>query len=269
MILYNLRHWPSTTIVQALYTLKKKRFQSRRDRFILIACFPRSASNFLAYLLSESTGYPRITLKLAHGFFHDVIHLPKLVDQMLKKTVIDQHLRATYLTRSILTELKIKPIVLVRNIFDVVVSYNDYITQRGYSPLDPDRKDLAPEFCMEYPHFDDSKKYDYLIDTVIPWYISFYVSWFHYTLNTNDIEAYWIKYEDLVKEPKKILSDIFAFYNLSIPPSIVDSILTRNEKVNFNKGISGRGNRLSETQKEKIRKMASYHPNVNFAMMGL
>lgn len=268
-MLYHLRHWPSTTIINSMYTLQKRRLKFKTDRFILIACFPRSASNYLAYLISEATGYQRRVLKPEHGFFHDVIYLPKLIDQMLKKSVIDQHLRATSLTRTIFTELKIKPIILVRNIFDVVISYNDYISQRGYGPLDPDRKDLVPEFCKDYCNFADSKKYDYLIDTVIPWYITFYVSWYHYTFNANAIEAYWIKYEDMVSNPQKILAEVFSFYDLSIPPSKINSLLAQNEKVNYNVGIAGRGDRLSDIQKDKIKKLASYHSNINFSMIGL
>jgi len=269
MLFYSLRKWPSTTILQGLYTLQKKIFQLKKNRFILIACFPRSASNFLANLLSEPTGYNRITLKLNHGFFHDTIYLPKLIDQMQRKTIVAQHLRATSVTRSIITDLKIKPVILVRNIFDVIISFDDYITKRGYSPLDPDRKDLTPEFCREYVNFEDSKKYDYLIDVILPWYITFYVSWYHYTFKTKAIEAYWVKYEDLITSPGKILSGLFDFYNLSIPASKVDSVLQKNEKVNFNIGIIGRGHKLSDIQKEKIRRMTAYYPDINFDMMGL
>ena len=269
---YNIRNWPMTTFLDFSYDLKKKAILSRKSRtpLILIAAFPRSACNYLSYLISETTGFPEANFKPSSGFYHDVVYLPRLFDLLFKKRIITQHLRATEMTRGIISDLRINPIILVRNIFDVVVSYNDYISKRGYGPLDPDQADLSPELCKSYPTFSDEKKYDYLIDVVVPWYISFYVSWYHYTIVLKTIDAYWLTYENFVTQPDVVLPQIFSFYGLFVSHREIESVVSQNKKVNYNKGVSGRGTaKLSSKQKDKIRSFTSYHPNVNFSMMGL
>ena len=268
-MLYQLYHWPTTNIINTLYNLNKRILKRKRERFILLSAFPRSACNHLSYLLSESLRYEQKELKAASGIYHDCIYMPKLVDLMVRKAIVTQHLRLTSVNYRIIKELNIKPIVQVRNIFDVVVSYRDYIAKNGYAPLDLSQDDHAPGYCKAYPDFDEMKKIDYIIDTVVPWYITFYASWYIHTKENHNIDAYWVKYEDLITVPHKILNEIFDFYNLSVPPKRLDAIIGRNEKVNFNKGIVGRGECLSESQKNRIRKIADYYPTIDFKMMGL
>jgi hypothetical protein len=41
------------------------------------------------------------------------------------------------------------------------------------------------------------------------------------------------------------------------------------KKTRKNMGISGRGSLLSDEQKQKIRTMARYYPQINFSVLGL
>jgi len=45
--------------------------------------------------------------------------------------------------------------------------------------------------------------------------------------------------------------------------------MAKNYKVNFNKGVIGRGEVLTIEQKNKIKRLASYHNNIDFGMIGL
>ncbi len=267
--IYEFVNWPALTILDYLFSFKKKIFLKKKNDFILISSFPKSACNYLAYLLSELLQYKRDKINITGGYFHDTIYLPRLIDIMLRKRVITNHLRLTLLSRPIINELKISPIVLVRNINDVIVSYNDHIKRDGIGPLDADKHDLSPEFCKNFFDFSQEKQFDYIIDTIVPWYISYYVSWYHYTKITQEVNAYWLRFEDLTADPKKYLNEIFDFYNFSVPETDIDSLVKQDVKVNYNKGVSGRGDLLTQKQKDKIKMLASYHENIDFSMMGL
>ena len=40
----------------------------------------------------------------------------------------------------------------------------------------------------EFFSFEESKKYDFIIEMVVPWYISFYASWYNYTKIYKEIQ---------------------------------------------------------------------------------
>jgi hypothetical protein len=236
---------------------------------ILIAAYPRSASNHLSYLVSEILGYESRKLSIGTGFFHETIYLPKLTDILSKKSVVTQHIRANSVLRSFIHELDLKIIILVRNIFDVIVSYNDYISKHGWSPIDPDKGGKYPEFCKDYFSFEDSKKFDYIIEMVVPWYISFYASWYNYTITEKIIKGCWLTYEKLFEDQKSSLLKILDFYKANVDESIIDMFINRNIKVNFNKGFSGRGELLTNSQRERVQYYTSFFPSVDFSLIGL
>jgi Sulfotransferase domain len=266
--LYNVKNWPVSTSVKLLYNLKRKLFYSNR-KLIMIASFPKSATNYLDRLLIQSLGFERKKVSAEGGYYHDTIYLPKLIDVMLKKCIVTQHIRPTLLNRPVISELNLRPIVLVRNIYDVVVSYHDHIKRDGIGPLDPDKYKLSPEFCSDFFSFDEKRRYDFIIDSIVPWYIFFYVSWYHYTRTTKEIDAHWIQYENLISEPRKCLDETLEFLGYKIPQAKIEQVVGQDLKVNFNKGIVGRGNQITNEQRDRIKRLAAYHEAVDFGMMGL
>jgi Sulfotransferase domain len=271
MLIYNLKNWPTTTILNSVFRIRKKFYNSKKNRFIILAAYPRSACNYISYLISETEGYARRKLSWGSGFFHETIYLPKLIDNLTKKTIVTQHIRANSEIRSIIQEFDLKITILVRNIFDVIISYNDFIKkhENGWSPLDPDRGGNFPEFCKEYFNFEDSKKYDYIIEMVVPWYISFYASWYNYTIAEKTIKGIWLSYEKFFEDQKSSLLKIFEFYNVEANETVIEELIKRNLKVNYNKGYSGRGKLLTNSQKNRVKYYTSFFPSVDFSLIGL
>ena len=99
--------------------------------------------------------------------------------------------------------------------------------------------------------------------------INVYQPFTPYTKFTDKIDSYWLRYEDLVSDPRKYLNEIFTFHNLEVSQYRIDDVLQRDLKPNFNKGIVGRGSQLSSRHKNTIMHLASYHDNIDFGMIGL
>jgi hypothetical protein len=268
-VLYHLRTWPTSTLTHSIYQIRKLFYKPNKNRLILVAAYPRSACNYLSFLISEALGYERRKLSMGTGFFHDTIYLPKLVDSLSKYSVVTQHIRANSEIRSFIKDLDLKVIILVRNIFDVIISYNDYISKHGWSPLDPDKGSNYPEFCKDYFKFEDSIKFDYIIEMVVPWYISFYVSWYNYSILEKNIKSIWLTYEKFFEDQKSSLLEIFNFYNTGVDESVLEELVQSNFKVNYNKGYSGRGKLLTNSQKDRVRYYTSFFPLVDFSLIGL
>ena len=109
----------------------KKRFSKKRDH-LFVACMPKSGSTFLANALSELTGYRYVNLAYAYERSEQNLYLPKLIDSFSFGSVTHLHVRATESTIDLMKMFSIRPVILVRNIFDIVVSIRDHMFNEGF-----------------------------------------------------------------------------------------------------------------------------------------
>lgn len=235
-----------------------------RHNHILIACMPKSGSTFLGRALMESTEYMFFFLSYGGGRNEQDLDLPRVVRSMDFDTVTQQHLRATEPNLEILNTFSINPVILVRNLFDVLVSLRDYADRRF--PSGP-----VVYLTEEFYRMNPENQLDMLIDLAAPWYIHFYVSWYK-ACQKGSCEALWVTYEELIKDKPRILKRILDFYGLDLPKQKLCEAVKRSEKkfTRMNKGVSGRGREmLSEDQKERICQMTQYYPKVDFSRIGI
>lgn len=272
-----LRHWMAiprlfSSLIRAPGTegLKlglnlKKRFSKPAD-YIFIACMPKSGSTFLGVVLSELTGYRRIPLYYACGRTEQDLYLPALIDSYAFHTVTHQHTRATGSNLSLMHLFSIRPVVLVRNIFDTVVSIRDHLSNEGFG--------FHAFFCDErFNELDEKTQYDCIIELAIPWYFNFYVSWFNAS-SSGQADVSWLTYEEVMADKVEAIRAVARFCGFESATSDIKKALARAQNggldIRFNKGVSGRGfSALTEGQREKIVNMARYYPYVDFSSMGI
>jgi hypothetical protein len=124
-----------TTTTRGLrVNLALKRTLCRRARCVFVAAMPKSASTFLATCLAEITGFARFFLGQNYLAEQD-IYMPRLIDAWSMDIVCQQHVRAVRPNLELMAEFSIRPVVLVRDIGDAVVSLRDHL--RGESPTTP------------------------------------------------------------------------------------------------------------------------------------
>ena len=240
----------------------------RRGEFILIACMPKSGSTFLKEALKQATGFAEAELTYAYERTEQELYLPKLVDAFPKKTVTQQHVRATAANLHLMKVFHIRPVVLTRNIFDVIPSIRDYLLLEG-----------AEQFPSLYAteHFaamNEADQYEFLIRYALPWYFQFYVSWSDASIS-GQTDALWISYEELSADWTIGISKILDHYGLSRSQAHINDAIEKTRtkgslQLRFNKGVSGRGKQLlSDDHKQLIRKMADFYPWIDFTPLGL
>jgi len=161
----------------------------------------------------------------------------------------------------------IKPVILVRNIFDVVVSIRDHMFNEGY--------EFPTFFCDEkFKNLDEKSQFDFIIEQGIPWYFNFYVSW-HKAISEKRIEGLWLIYEEVVSDWHKALRKVADFYGIDTTDEKIDdalqqTLIKRKKKIRLNKGIVGRGfTFLTEEQRDKIVGMARFYPWIDFSSIGI
>ena len=233
-------------------------------RHLFIACVPKTASTFLKNLLVNLTGYRDLFTVYAAGQSEQEIYLPTLRESAHLDTVTQQHCRASDANVHLMQAFGIRPVVLVRNIFDSVMSLLDFYNQGAFQ---------TSYFRGDWPLLDEETKIDLLIENVIPWYFQFVASW-ELAEKQKRLEVYWLSYEDLVGDKPSSVLKVLEFYGLGAARRGVEQRIKELEsegrKIRFNKGVTGRGRSgLNDRQKEQIRRLTRYYPSTDFGRIGL
>ena len=233
---------------------------------IIIACMPKSASSFLQNVIAEISGYSTIPICGEQGRNEQDINLSELANNAFKNIVNHLHVRGSNNNIKLMNFAKIRPTVLVRNIFDVTVSMRDHIAKNSLIwPM--------TYYDTSFYELDKSDQYDMVIDLSIPWFVSFYVSWYK-AMERNEIPAYWLSYEDIMNDKGGAIEALCRYYKIETCSRNIEAAITTIEGdrrlSNFNVGKKGRGSReLSEGQKQRILKLFRYYPEIDFSRIGV
>ena len=247
--------------------LKARKILRRRGEFIFVSAMPKSGSTFLSRNIAQITGFDFEPMTYGFERNEQELYLPKLVDNYNRSTVTQQHTKATGPNLNLFNRFGIRPVILVRNIFDVVFSIRDYLLKEGVAHF--------PSLYAtdHFATLSEDEQYDFLITFAIPWYLNFFVSWFDATRDKR-IEALWITYENLVEDWVAGISTVLTFYDIEHSEadirSTVETLQRRPAETRMNKGVVGRGQRgLNRAQRERIMAMKQHYPWVDFSLMGL
>jgi hypothetical protein len=233
-------------------------------KHIFIACVPKSASTFLKDLLVDVTGYRDLFTVYAAGQSEHEIYLPTLRELAHLNTVTQQHCRASDANIHLMQAFGIRPVVLVRNIFDSVISLLDFYNKGAFQ---------TSYFRADWPALDEETKIDLLIENVIPWYFQFVASW-DLAEKQRRLEVHWLSYEELVNDKAASVLKVLEFYGLGASrrgiEQRIQQIESNERKIRFNKGVRGRGRSgLNDLQKGQIRRLIRYYPSTDFSRIGL
>jgi hypothetical protein len=158
----------------------------------------------------------------------------------------------------------IRPVVLVRNLTDVVASLHDF-----YSAGATDNTFFAPY----WPRLSTEERLDLIVDHVVPWYLAFYASWAAVE-RSGRLEFMWMSYRELTGDKPAALTRIAQYYGLDTSPARILAAIAAAEgdrnATRYNKGVAGRGkDMLTAEQKAKLARLASAYRGLDFSPIGL
>lgn len=209
---------------------------------VLLACFPKSGSSYLADLIAAQPGFSAASFTPYYGRREQELEAGLIGTWEGRHCVAQHHVRASEYTLHLIDRFKMTPLVLVRNLGDAMASLADHIAQEG------------PETPVAY--FDERigalNSDDRLIavtELAAPWYINFFVSWW------KALPDAIMRYEDVV-----LGGNIAPIEErLGMPIVIPDDGEGRPRR--FNVGIKGRG----AAAEDHIRKLTTHYPDVDFS----
>jgi hypothetical protein len=250
-----------------LVHLKDFHFQhSGNDKpIIVVAAAPRTGSTFLSIVLQEVTKLQRFRLCSGYATNEHDLYLPALCIVNDSGCISQMHMKGSFHNASLINRFKIRQIILVRNIYDIVASLFDDLRKKeetpGYHTGENGYSFLWLDSATK--NMNDEDLIDMIIDLAIPWYVNFYVSW-HRLAEQNIVNPIWVNYEDMMNDKNNTIISILNFIDFPFNGEINSTILNRKYNT-YNKGGSGRGNiLLSDERKKRIMDKFSYYKDVNF-----
>jgi len=238
----------------------------KRKTHLLVIAPPKTGSTWLSVMLEEALHWPQIDLASSYCQREQEIDPRKFIQGVYADTVLLPHLHLRYsvYTERLIKEGGVKCVLLVRNIFDTIVSFADHCERLGLS---------WPMFYMDSRNWSElsyEAKLAAIVDLVVPWYFNFYAGWFS-KRDTFSGQMVMVRYEDLVSDTDGTLREVLEA--LAIAPSEKVAIdrtgHDAEQKTLKNVGVVGRGAKLPVEIVKKIERFASYYPSVDFSPIGL
>lgn len=151
----------------------------RRRKQVLLACFPKSGSTFISSKLARFPGWRRADFVPAYGRRDQELEQAAIVRSMSSLSGLNQsqvaqhHCRASEHSLRLVNKFDIRVLVLVRNLMDVALSISDHWDRESV---------VGPTACLDeslLAELDASPvtRLQFIVQHVLPWYVSFYLSW--------------------------------------------------------------------------------------------
>lgn len=241
-------------------------YRSVNKSMIVYAAFPKSGSQHLRNLIGKCTGSRTkiIAAKTSTGYGHNFISMRKLLTNpcFRKRLIVYGHFPYHQHNISMIEQFSAHPMAMIsiRPLPDVVVSYKDHVDRAGFGPLDY-RVHGMTECNAAWHELDEQRKYDYLIQFVMPWYVRFVAGWLE---GSRRWPTELLTFEEYTRHPWQCLVNLGQAFRLDMDDEALEALKTPAtvEKKNLNVGIGDRGREiLSEEQHDGLRKLLSYYGN--------
>jgi hypothetical protein len=245
----------------------KRRFVRPSGPYVFVACMPRTGSTFLTETLCELTGFKRVELSDGYAENEQELDVPRLLDAYSYGSVTQQHVCANARTVALMRDVGIRPVVLVRNIFDIVVSIRHFLLTEGCGKW--------PTFFTtdeRFQQLDESTQYEQIVELGLPWYFDFFVSWSG-VAERGALDTMWLTYDSAVADWAGAVRQVAEFYGLDAGAAAIAAALERTTarapSLRLNKGVPRLGDALAPAVRARIERYARFYPDVDFSAIGL
>lgn len=236
-----------------------KYFCAGKKTHLLLACTPKSGSTFLWTILSQLPEFQKVSLIPGADLRENEPCKEKLIASHHLNYMARLHVRYSLHTQELIEDFNLRPIVLVRDIYDSVVSLKDHIhDQRPFLSM-------SVWSVEEFRKWDTARQDEFVVDMAIPWYIGFFVSW----LQCQDKTV--LTYEELSRDTMGTVKRLFDELKIPASNEEITGYLDKASRADTlkNEAVIGRGSALSPKLKDRVKRFASYYPNVDFTPLGI
>ncbi len=236
----------------------------RRRRSVLLAFPPKCAGTFLRTAAIYAVNGQLTRVVHAQGGRDATPYLPVYIHYLVggfppDPLVTHVHMQALPANRHFVDAFDLKPVIMLRSVPDMLVSYLDMLAAEPATSNHWLNIAIPPDFAA----MDEAVQADFLIDTAMPWYASYYATWLAYAADEPG-RVLVLRYGDLRRDPTAMLQAVLDHSGLSREEEVCELAVatawhTRLEN-RFNRGEDGRGTaRFTPAQIGRIARHLDYH----------
>ena len=218
-------------------------------RRIILAGLPKSASLYLETLIATTFNLHRHQIGYDHRggtvYYPRVLAMPLIQRDMLAHC----HADATRLLPMI-RPLGLKVIALTRDLFDVIVSRRDMLLK------DKRVEGVTDRALAHFRELEEREQYDFVMDVFLAEYVAFIASWWE-EAQAGSEDVLHITFEEMMTDRKALMQRLGRELDLPFDDTVYEIASGTFQRVNFNKGVAGRGAALSAAQRQRIHDAAS------------
>lgn len=232
----------------------------RNKHHILLACMRRSGSTYVSSLLSNIGDFKAVNVGYIGSEREQEADREALVVNHRFNYVAQLHTKYHVPLSHLMDNYNLKPVVLIRDIHDIVISVSDYL-------MAPKNKMRTPGGGVpsELSQWDEEKRLLFAVQHIVPWSITFFLSWQKVPDKT------LITFDEIIQTPVPALQKIF--HDIDIPISNQDILhaieLSNNANTGKVVGISGRGKVLPVSVLDAIASYAEFYKNYDLSPIGI
>lgn len=213
------------------------------NKIVAVIASPKSGSTYVSNVIARHCKLPSRRLCYAYASNEHDLYLPALVTAKITGGVSQLHMRATPHNLQLIKAFDVKCIVLTRNIFDTLASFQRDIKKKLSAQI-PGQGLLGYSFVWLIPQLltlSDEQLMDYCIDFYVPWYLNFLASWNQFR---NDERICFLRYETLMENKPAAFARIFELlgYDSNVSPDLLArNFLENNKNISATGGKTGYG----------------------------
>lgn len=248
-------------------TLNYLRGIGARRRLLLLAFAPKAAGTFFREAAIRVLNGQLVRLAHALGGRDGTIYLPNVLtcclDDTAPETIAHIHMQALPANRNFFDALGLKPVIMIRNLADMLASFLDMLEHDPAARADGLNCQVPDNFLQ----WDRTARLDFMIDVIAPWYASYFATWKTYADDAPGTVCI-LDYRDFRRDPVDALWAALAHAGFVVPHEDCEKALAEvwrdRASHRFNQGVEGRGKiYFSPAQLARLRRLLDYYPQLD------
>lgn len=230
-------------------------FKTETDSINVLLCAqPKSASLYLTRLLSSSLDL--IEHRIGFNNKGGAVYYPRVLATKFigGNTISHCHAEATPEIVEMIKNLRLRPVILTRNLLDAIVSRRNMLVKDKWAS-----NILSPLAIQKFLSGTEEYQIDVIIDQFAAGYINFYAGWDKYRQDIQ-VRPIFITYQEMIDDELGLVSRVAKDLGIDIQQERVKKTSAEIKLaggINFSTGIPGRGKlMLNDRQIDELKRKA-------------
>jgi len=216
----------------------------RRKPMLLLCFAPKAAGTFFRQAAIETVGGFLFRVTHAQGGRDATPYLPTFLTCYLDPDTLPMithiHMQALPANRNFVDAFGLKPVIMIRNLPDMLASYWDMLDVDPVARADGLNCLIPSDFVTK----SRDAKADFMIDIVAPWYASYFATWKDFADAAPETVSV-LRYDAFSADPAATVHQALSHAGFAVTrakcDAAVEKVWGERNTYRFNKGSSGRG----------------------------